>query len=491
MTAFPQMVGGSYESKSPISDQEQLFNWFIEVMEVPGATSKASLYPTPGVESFAESLSVGCRANFTDDTTQRTFQVMGASFEELSSSGIVTVRGTLAVDANPATISTNGDGGGQLLITSGDKAYSYDLATNTLTEELSSGATMGAVLYGYGLVFDKATGTVKLSDLFDLTTWDPTQFFQRSINTDPWQAMHVTPYGYIVLPGTQTGETWFNAGTFPIPFAPDPSGQFAWGIGATFSITQQGDTAVWLGRNVAGDLQVVRQQGFTPTRISTHPVEDAIAGYNEDSSIADAIGQVYGDRGHLFYLLTFPTANATWCFDAITVGKANPWSQRGTWISEDNNFVYWRPVFHTFAFGKHLMGDRDSNVIYEMSSAFAMDVDGRSIRRVRRSPAANAERRRLICDELELLFEAGVGTGSGQGADPQVMLRVSKDGGRTWGAERMVPVGKEGEYWVRVRFLMLGMARSFVFEVSVTDPCQFRLTDAYLTMRPSQGERAA
>lgn len=484
-TALPAFVGGSYTSQSPIADQELLMNWYVELMESPGATSKAALYPTPGVEAFATAVAPGCRGMFTDDTTQRTFAAMGASLVEISSAGVVTVRGTLAVNANPATFSTNGDGGGQLLITSGDKAYSYDLATNTLTEELSSGATMGAVLYGYGLVFDVATGKVQLSDLFDLTTWDPTQYFQRTIGTDPWQAMHVTPYGYICLPGTQTGEFWYNAGTFPIPFAPDPSGNFARGIAAPFSIQQWGSAIVWLSRGIDGDYTVVRATGFSPDRISTHAVEFAIAGYNDDTRINDAIGQVYGEHGHLFYLLTFPSASATWACDALLLGKANAWAQRGTWISEETRFVYWRPVFHTFGFGVHLMGDLESTVIYRMAHSVALDVDSRPIRRVRRSPAILKGHARIIIDRFELLMETGIGVSddTAQGYNPQVTLRVSRDGGRTWGNERSVSAGKQGEYWRRVIFRMLGMGRDFVLEVSVSDPVPWRISEALLDAR--------
>lgn len=488
MAEFPTFVGGSYRSQSPISDQEALKNCYVEVMEQPGATSRASLYPTPGVEAFAEALATGWRALFSDDNSGRVFGVVGTSFVEILAGGTITVRGAVAVDANPATISTNGDGGGQLLITSGGNAYCYDLATNTLTTELTGTATMGAVLYGFGLVFDVATGTVYLSDLFDLTTWDPTQFFQRSINSDPWQAMFVTPYGYIVLPGTQTGETWYNAGTFPIPFAPDPSGQFARGIAAPFSMAQLGDTVCWLSRGIEGDFQVVRQTGFTPQRISTHPIELLLAGYNEDVGVSDAIGQVYGEHGHLFYLLTLPNADNTLCFDAITVGKANPWHERGTWIAEDNAYTYWRPVYHAFAFGRHLMGDLDSAVLYEMRHDLPLDVDGRPIRRQRRSPAILDQHQRLIIDELEILMQTGVGTGSGQGENPVVMLRVSKDGGYTWGNERTALLGAMGQYWTRVRFLHLGQARSFVFEITITDPVATRITDAFLWPR---GQRRA
>lgn len=494
VAAFPAFIGGSYTPDSRTADAERTVNFYVEPMEVPGAATQAALMPTPGVTPYATSLAVGWRATFTDDASGRAFGVVGGSFVEVTDNGnqtgTVTVRGAVATDANPATISTNGDAGGQLLITSGGNAYCFDLSTNTLTLEVAGEATVGAVLYGYGLIFNKATGKVRLSDLDDLTAWDPTQFFQRSINADPWQSLWVTPNGYIILPGTQTGESWYNAGTFPIPFQPDPSGQFAVGCAATFSMQQLGDTVVWLAKDASGSVQVVRQSGFTPQRISTYPVEDALSTYNADLGVADAIGQVYGEVGHLFYLLTFPSANATWCFDASVVGRANPWHERSTWIAEEARDIAWRPVFHMFAFGLHLMGDVASATLYRMAHDLTLDVENRPMRRVRRSPPLIQLHQRFTLRALELHFQTGVGTATGQGQVPMVTVRVSRDGGFTWGAERALALGRMGEYWVRVRAEMLGQARSFNFEVVCTDPVACRLVNAYVDARPSTEQAA-
>ena len=72
------------------------------------------------------------------------------------------------------------------------------------------------------------------------------------------------------------------------------------------------------------------------------------------------------------------------------------------------------------------------------------------------------------------------------GYDPQVMLRLSNDGGKNWISEQWRSAGKLGEYEHRVRWNRLGMARRRVFEVSVTDPIPWRITGAYLKMRSSK-----
>lgn len=73
-----------------------------------------------------------------------------------------------------------------------------------------------------------------------------------------------------------------------------------------------------------------------------------------------------------------------------------------------------------------------------------------------------------------------ISVGETPGADPQVMLRLSNDGGKTWVAESWRSAGRVGEYFRRVRWNRLGTARRRVFEVSVTDPIPWRLTGAYI-----------
>lgn len=78
------------------------------------------------------------------------------------------------------------------------------------------------------------------------------------------------------------------------------------------------------------------------------------------------------------------------------------------------------------------------------------------------------------------------------GTDPQVMLRTSNDGGRTYVSERWRSAGKTGEYTRRVRWTRCGSARRRVYEVIVSDPIPWRITGAYLRaegIQPPGGRR--
>jgi hypothetical protein len=64
----------------------------------------------------------------------------------------------------------------------------------------------------------------------------------------------------------------------------------------------------------------------------------------------------------------------------------------------------------------------------------------------------------------------GVGLNTGQGSDPQVMLRYSTDGGQNWSNELMRDAGAIGKTLSRVSFNSLGMGTDWAFEVSISDP---------------------
>jgi hypothetical protein len=119
---------------------------------------------------------------------------------------------------------------------------------------------------------------LKISDLLDADTWDPTQFAQRSAQPDPWKAL-VVNYNEIWLLGSQTSEVWYDAGNFPFPFALRPGAIMQQGIAATFSAAVLDGTVIWLAHNQNGQNQVVAASGYIPTRISNHAMEWQISHY--------------------------------------------------------------------------------------------------------------------------------------------------------------------------------------------------------------------
>ena len=176
-------------------------------------------------------------------------------------------------------------------------------------------------------------------------------------------------------------------------------------------------------------------------------------------------------------MLTFPTANATWVFDATT----GLWHERGEWNGWSWDAL---PIIgHVFVNGVHLVGSSASGVIYQMSKELLLDTNGEGQRWLRRAPHVAKDKSFLIIDSLELLMEVGLGLPSGQGSNPMVNLSWSHDGGQTFGAERAKSAGRVGAFSTRPIWRKLGYGDDWVLQLTGSDPVPWRLLDAFIDVR--------
>jgi len=273
------------------------------------------------------------------------------------------------------------------------------------------------------------------------------------------------------LIGERSSEVWVNQGGTNFAFARIPGVGPQIGCAAQHSITRAGQSLIWLGRNEQGENFVVMQEGYGWKRVSTHGVEHAISGYPQ---VSDAIGFAYEEEGHLFYVLTFPTADATWCLDLTTMLAAGPgvaWHQRAAWDSVAGQYHRFRGnCFMNFA-DVRMVGDYSSGQIHQMSRSIYTDA-GNVLRCARRTPHVwNVDKRsRLFFSQVQVEFTPGVGLQTGQGSNPLAMLRWSDDGGFTWSSEHWIGIGLAGITKNRAIWRLLGSARDRVWELCYSDP---------------------
>lgn len=467
---LPGYIGPSYTAFSPLADCEQLVNWYPEKIESGNGKNRYVFAPTPGLKAFTALPQSPVRGQFASNG--RMWAVGGNRLYEIVNTGVTTDRGLVARDSNPATFCSSGDAGEQLFITSGDQGYILHLTTHVLTNPVSN-VTMGGYINGVFLALDADLSQVKYSANLNGASWPALNLIERTDAPDPWVAMLVT-FGEIWLFGRETCCVFRDTGAASNRFQMDLSaGTIPFGIDAQFSLAVLNGSPVWLAKNAQGAGEVRHAQGYSPVRISTHAIEHAIQGYTTTS---DAKGFTYQQDGHQFYVLTFPTEGKTWVYDAMT----GSWHERRFWDAGAGEWEAYRAMYHCFAFGKHLCGDRLTGAIYELSQTTYTDAEGQALRRLRRAPILSDENTRLFCSSFELDLEVGLGLTSGQGSDPQIMFRFSKDGSKTWSHERLMSAGAIGAYGTRAVTHRLGSARQFVFEVSTTDPIPWRVINAYV-----------
>jgi hypothetical protein len=471
---WPGFVGGSGVAQALTGSVEETFNQYVERLPESGA-NEAALLPTPGFRAWGTVTDVGTRA-MVSIANNRVFAVVGSGLWELDVNGSGTKRGTVVADGNPAQLAYNGVIGGQMGIASGGNIYAYDLTTNVLTGPyLTGGYTHVAYASGFGLAFNATTGKVNLSALNNLTSWNAGQFFQRSLFADPWRCMFVDQNNLVWLVGTDSFETWYNTGQGTQPWAPLSGLVGVIGIVGpfAFSVAQAGNS--WVARNQSGQGLLVMTHGGPPESLSSRAMASAVSGYSRDGGLADTEIVHHQLDAHLFTNVTFPRGG-TWSYDHIE----QSWARRGQWNPQTGTYGIWAPRAHVMAFGKHLVGDRVTGTIAEMDASFATELDGAGIRRLRRAPALLSEKRRAPIDQLEVLMDVGLGVQAGQGSAPEVLLRVSDDGGRSWSNELRASTGRAGAWRTRVYWTRLGLFNHAVAELTFSDPVPFRMVDAYV-----------
>jgi hypothetical protein len=276
----------------------------------------------------------------------------------------------------------------------------------------------------------------------------------------------------IYLLGETSSEVWVDQGTSPFPFNRIPGTSTQHGIVSAFSVSRLGNSFAYLSKNNRGTAQIVQMNGYVPQRISTHAVENSLT----NQTITDAIAWTYQLEGHEVYVISFPTLQLTWCYDIAT----QMWHK---WLYTNNLGQYERCRGNCAAVfqGNVLVGDYSNGKIYKLERNIYTD-DGQHVKRLRRAPHLTVDLQRQYFEELQLQFQPGVGLSTGQGDDPQAMLRWSSDGGSTWSSEHWTTIGKIGKYTNRAIWRRLGTARDRIFEVSVSDPVKAVIISANLKM---------
>jgi len=280
----------------------------------------------------------------------------------------------------------------------------------------------------------------------------------------------------VFLLGERDGEVWVDAGSFPFPFQRLVGTSIQHGCVGQYSVSRLGDSFAWLSQDTRGQGIVFKMKGYIPERISTHAVEFAFSQY---STLADARAYTYQQSGHEFYVLNFPTADATWVYDIAS----EMWHKRA-W--RDNLNVLHRDRGNCATeFANHIVvGDWQNGTLYSLDQNVYTDAAGAAMYRMRRAPHLTADLNRVKHKHLQIQFEPGVGLQTGQGSNPQVMLQWSDDGGSTWSNEHWTFIGKTGQYKARAIWRRLGMARDRVYQAVITDPVKVVIVSANLKAEP-------
>jgi len=508
------ILGGSYVARSINAADNRLVNLFAEaVPEGSGGKEAGFLLRCPGLRLLATVGSGPIRGLWV--TNGVAYVVSGSEFYSLSTSYTATLIGSVT-GTGPVSMADNGT---QIFIACNPLSYIYNVSTAVfaqITDVDFPGAGSVGYLDGYFVFNEPDSQKFWVTSLLDGTSVDPLDFASAEGYPDNVVAL-IVDHREIFLFGNNSVEVWYDAGTPDFPLARIQGAFMEVGCEAAYSVAKLDNSVFWLGSDARGRGVVYRANGYTPARISSHAVEYAIQSYG---NITDAIGYTYQQDGHPFYVLIFPSAEATWVYDVST----QLWHERAGF--ENGQFVRHRSNCQMSYNNEVVVGDYEDGRVY----AFDLDVyaDDDQIQKWLRSwralPTGQNNLKRTAHHSLQLDAETGIGlndypaydsedlaTESGNiivaefvqgylttqasdqlvteagdgndplvtqvqpaedyngyaletetytaapGYDPQVMLRWSDDAGRTWSNEHWNSMGKLGAYGTRTIWRRLGM----------------------------------
>lgn len=462
-----EFLGDAYEARSLNIAANRCIN-LLPMIDKGGLI--AGFLTAPGLLTYANLGAIA--SGIYTASNGRCFTVAGTVLYEIFPSGILTNRGIVTY----SNVSRMSDNGAELIIVNGTDGWLFTFATNVLAQivdaDFPNGCKTIDFLDGYFVTYKPNTQEFYISNLYDGATWDTLDFSSAEGNPDNAVGSIVARRELWIF-GDQSAEVFYNSGDATFPLARNSAGVIDVGCAATYSIAEMDGSVFWLGKTDKGQGVVYRATGYTPQRISNYALEYAIQNY---SVISDAIAFCVDIEGFLLYFLTFPTANKSWCYNA----KTGLWNEMASFL--DGEYIRWEAQEYAFFDGKHLVCDYSEGKIYELT--FDSYKDGTATRKwLRAWPAPESENAMNRYDRLVIRGEMGVGLTTGQGSDPKIMFRCSKDGGHTWSSERTASIGKVGQYGIRCVFNRLGITQNYqrmIFEISGTDPVKIALTGASL-----------
>jgi hypothetical protein len=469
------ILGSSYVARSINAADNRMVNLFPEATPDGGKT-QGFLNRAPGLK-YLQTIGDGpIRGLWAHQTN-------GADFYVASGTEFFKVDGLTNAPTKLGDITGTGqvsiaDNGTQLFIACNPDAFIYDEVTNTfqeITDPDFPGAVTVGYLDGYFVFNEPDSQRMWVTALLNGLDVSPLDFASAEGSPDGIVAINVDHRECWVF-GTDSIEVWYDAGLQDFPLQRIQGAFNEIGCVAAFSVAKLDNGLFWLGCDARGQGIVYRANGYTGTRVSTHAIEYAIQSYG---NISDAIAYTYQQDGHAFYVLTFPSANATWVYDVAT----QAWHERAGW--NNGSFTRHRSNCQCNFQGEIVVGDYENGNIYTLDLDTYADNGGvqKWLRSWRALPTGTNNLKRSAQHSLQLDCESGVGLNNGQGSEPQVMLRWSDDGGHTWSNEHWANMGKIGQFFRRVFWRRLGMTlklRDRVYEVSGTDPVKIAIMGAQL-----------
>lgn len=452
------LFGIGLVSKNAQITAQARVNLYAEVQPEDDKT-RITFHPTPGTVLFSNLGLSQVRGLTVVDTV--VYALAGDTFYSVDNNGTVTTI---------ATITSSNDGqvsmvwtGTYVVFVDGTSGYTYRPSSSVFAQitDPDFPTRPNTVTWhdGYTIVDDSSTSDFAISDLDDPTSWNALKRASAEANPDALTRVYADR-GYVILFGTYTTELWGNIGAVDFPYQRVGGGVIERGLAAKWSLAKFRDGVIGLFQNREGDVEVgmIINGGYLKVSMS-----DTDTVFNNYGNPATAQGLTYRHSGHSFYQINFPTDGKSWIHDADTKLWSEVRTNSGRHIAAMSDNYLNRVIVASYVDGKLYRFDADT-----------FTDDGVLIEREIVSKHI-FQNEFFSISQLWIDMSVGEGLATGQGSAPTLMLRISRDGGRSYGTELTASIGSTGQYRQRAIFRRLGRSRNFTFKLRYTDPTPFSL----------------
>lgn len=452
--------------KFPQTAAESIVNFYADKV----GTKAFNLRCTPGLRLFGiVPGSGGIRGILCAVADKsRLFVVRGSGFYEWTGTAFVK-RGNLLSSVGPVGMNYNST---QCIVVDANNGYGYtyaDTASFAVISPFQGGNSTVCYSSMRMVTCEPGTGNFWVSDQDDVFTWNPLAGAEAESFPDPIVGIGCIGQTLFIL-GSSSYEVWVDQGYPEFPFRRVFAGQNI-GCAAQNSICSFGENVYFLGGSAEGRGIVYRTSGYQVEKISSNRIDEIIQGF---PGFSDAVGFVYQEQGHVFYVLSFGLGDQTLVYDMST----GLWAQRN-YRNPESGIYSRRPEICQCIFnGANIVGDFRNGNVYEMARSYFTDAGDPVIREKVFPVYPDEQVTRVPVPPFALFLDMG-NTPSGVEA-PAVMMSFSDNRGASYGMEYTRAMGRIGEYNKRIVWSGQGSTFGRNYRVRLTGNQDFVIRNAAL-----------
>jgi hypothetical protein len=493
---------GAYTARSIVASAQTCINLYPEQNpENIDPPSPFTHYPRPGLLPLSSPSVQGRGRGLYRASNGDLYGCSGNTVYFIDKNWKQNAIGTIQNQFTPVSFADNGQSNGNaiVLVDNSPLGYQINMTSRQMTQIVDpTGLFTGSTLVSFFdtfFAFNQIGTNNWYVSLSEQVAFNALDIASKGTYGDPIQGIIAIQRNIWPI-GSMTAEPWFNAGDPIFPFE-EVFGQFVpHGTIAPYSICATDVNGFYLSQDKDGRAIFLMIDGYAAKRVSTYALETEWMTYPIRS---DAICNTYQQGGHTFVGVHFPSADISWYYDLAT----EQWHRR-VWLDNNGTLHRDRVAFTAFAYDTNVGMDWATGQIYALDENTFTD-NGQPIIYRRSFPHIVNEMKQITVTDFTVDMQTGTLSGSSESTQtlspfsngfsngfgpltnvdgPQIGLRVSKDGGATFGNYRLKSMVSAGHDRSVLRWRGLGNGRDWVFEVSWSAPMLTGLNQAFANAIP-------